>query len=510
LNVSHNKLSQIPLAIQPGSLSRGRSESFFSATVERAKVTLPSLRVLQASHNQLHSDLFQPPHLPKELLELDLSNNPLGPARPLLTAIEGLEHLKTLRLFSCNLKDDGWPAKLGKFPAVQLLDLGENDELTEDKVADAIEDREFEMGPTNRNSTVKLHVIIGKPGPVKEAWEIEAENRVRTRKVSATPGAAQISTPVSPRSNAGRRSVAPPAPEKVEEPQKEQWEIEAEQGLFTEAGRRRARAAAANATQANITSTSKSSLATEMSNMSISGTPGVPSLVQFYDGPHATLTLPQLQPQSRTHNRSFSIVTNNNPASASELVVPLPTLPLPTILAQTFANSIRVLILSNRRMENSVVLPSSGLKTPILPHLEELRLDNCNLTSQVPTSSEANSTSASKESLLDLIASLFPTLSVLDLSYNGLTTLAGIANLMIPDPEKKRKGLSALRLRGNRLASLDALEELATKWKDAGGVEEWRGEEIDLRDNEIGRVSLSAFYCRATLTGSRSCLHCWD
>ncbi|CAG8697554.1 1194_t:CDS:1, partial [Acaulospora colombiana] len=304
LNISHNKLTQIPLIIQAESMSRARSESFFSATVERAKVTLPSLRVLQASHNQLRSDTFPPQHLPKELLELDISNNPLGPAKPLLTALEGLERLKILRMASCDLIDDGFPTKMGKFPALQLLDLGDNEKLSEDKVADAMGDREFEIGPTNTNSTVKLHVIAGKPGPVKEAWEIEAENRARTRKVSSKLGAAATTTPASPRTNTGRGSVVSPTPARVEEPQKEQWEIEAEQGLLTEAGRRRARAAAATSSSATTTqaSTSKPSLATEMSNMSISATPGVPSLVQFYDGPHATLTLPQSQPQSRTHN----------------------------------------------------------------------------------------------------------------------------------------------------------------------------------------------------------------
>ncbi|KAG8867171.1 hypothetical protein FRC20_006544 [Serendipita sp. 405] len=434
-------------------------------------------------------------------MDVDLSHNELGKASSLITAVSTLAHIRTLRLVSCTLTDDGFPSRLNPSKSLHHLDLGENDILSEKAVRNALQDTEIEISPSHSHLQGILNITFGKPGPVLEDWEIEAERRARQRKTSTTsesvfsvgsePRKARSPKPSlqSSVSAKSQRAVASPPPPPV----KEAWEIEAEQGLLTEGGRRRARAAAASAaataTAPASSETNVSQISTGISSLSMSSGSGASALIQFYDGPHATLKLPHSQSQPRTHARSFSVIPSSSSTNATDLAVPLPTLPLPAILSQSFAGSIKVLILSSRRMESSFVLPSTGLSVPALPHLEELCLDNCNLASEIPISQESGTTpSTSKDSLFHVIGSLFPTLSTLDLSYNALTTLSGVGPLFIPDTEKKRKGLTTLRLRGNRLTSLEPLEELAGHWKGGAGIAGWRGEDIDLRDNEIGRL----------------------
>ncbi|KAG8816088.1 hypothetical protein FRC17_000468, partial [Serendipita sp. 399] len=500
LNVSHNKLRTLPFEIKENLSLRTRSESFFSVTIERAKVPLPSLMLLNASHNMLTPKAVHLPSLPRGLVDVDLSHNELSKASSLITAIAKLAHIRTLKLASCSLTNESFPSRLTPSRSLHHLDLGENDAMSEAAVRHALQDVEMEIGPTHTHIQGILNVTFGKPGPVLEDWEIEAERRARQRKTSATSesvfsvrsetskvGSRRPSLQTSASAKSRSVAVSPPPP-----PVKEGWEIEAEQGLLTEGGRRRARAAAAAAkavAHAVSDDHGVSQISSGVSSLSISSGSSSSSLIQFYDGPHATLTLPRSQPQPRTHNRSFSVVPSSASTNASELTVPLPTLPLPSILSQSFASSIKVLVLSSRKMETTFVLPSTGLSDPVLPHLEELSLDSCNLASEVPVSQESSTTpSMPKESLLHVIASLFPTLSTLDLSYNALTTLAGVGVLFTPDAEKKRKGLTTLRVRGNRLVSLEPLEEVASQWKGSGGIPGWRGEEIDLRDNEIGRL----------------------
>lgn len=482
LNLAHNKLSTIPLKVVPSDDSQSRGQGFFSATIERAKVTMPALRILNISHNQIRTESLILSSLPQELADFDISNNELGAVGPLFKALLALPGIQSLRFSACGLTDAAFPPSVAPPPSLSVLDLGENEGLTEDAIRRSIKTKDVHIAPTNSNVRGALNVIHGKPGPVKESWEIEAENRARLRKSSTTPDSIfSIGSSEVPKVKSPRQIVIKPLSPSTEEPVKETWELEAEQGLSTEGGRRRARVLAAAATR-----DTPSPPVSEVASLSLNG--GVVSLVQFYDGPHATLTLPKSQPQPRTHNRSFSVVATVNSASASELAVPLPTLPLPTILSQSFANSIKVLILSSRRMEISFVLPSSGLGIPVLPHLEELCLDNCNLPSEVPVSQENGQSVNIKEPLLEMIAALFPSLSTLDLSYNLLTSLSGVGALLTPDPDKKRKGLSTLRLRGNKLSSLEPLAELGQAWRGGSGIAGFRGEEIDLRDNEIGRL----------------------
>jgi Leucine-rich repeat (LRR) protein len=508
LNVSHNKLKTIPFEIKRAVPSK-KMDSFFAPTAERATQPLPALKILHASHNQLKSNSLQLGHFPKDLVEFDLSHNDLGPSGNLLNTLSTLGQLRTVKLTSCGLTDASFRAGSIHFKSLQTLNLGENDGLTEDAVKNSLVERTLEIGPTDSGLRGVLNVVIGKPGPAREAWEVEAEQRFRSRKVSGNPKNTSTfnigNEPVPTKTPATKSTPAPPATSapktvrKSEEPPKEAWELEAEQGLLTEGGKRRARAAAAAAAAAG-SAISPKALTKDLAGLPLSGNGNSsgsgepPSLVQFYDGPHATLTLPKSQPQPRTHNRSFSVITASGPANAMNFVASPPTLPLPSILSQAFANSIRVLIVSSRRMDSSITLPSTGVSSAILPHLEELCMDNCNLASEVPISTENGFNSSNKAPLLETIAALFPSLNTLELSYNDLTTLTGLSTLLTPDAAKKRKGLKSLKLRGNHISSLEPLEELASVWRDGPGIEGWRGEEIDLRDNEIGRVSIASLY----------------
>ena len=462
------------------SQSRG-SSSFFSPNVRRATEPFPALKTLKANHNQIRALDVGSGDLPRNLVEVDFSSNDLGNSAALFGALAALPSLQMLWMASCNLEPTSFPpASRSNFPKLRLLDVSENPGLKEQVVADAIKDREIEIGATENLLDGGAKVIIGKKGPMKEAWEIEAERRVRRRPQS---GPEPETEPVSGPLPVLTKKVAKPALVTAQAARvKEAWELEAEQGLMTEGGRRRARALAA-AAEAEATSPTAAHGQTPIS----SGRTAT-LLTSFFDGPHSTLILPQSQP--RSHNRNFSSAVLPRAANPAELLVPSPVLPLVAIMEQPFVNSIRTLVLTGRRMDSSFSLPSTGQGHSCLPNLDELRLDNCNLGNSVQTTSDGGP--SSKEPLIELIGNLFPSLGTLDLSYNALTSLTGIVPLFTSDEGAKRKGLKVLRARGNRIDSLETLEELAGAWRSGSGIQGWRGEEIDLRDNELIKVRVVA------------------
>jgi len=192
-----------------------------------------------------------------------------------------------------------------------------------------------------------------------------------------------------------------------------------------------------------------------------------------------------------------SSFTSGTPSRGEDLSVPTPTLPLAVIVAQPFADTLKVLILANRRMEKSFALPSIPESiTGFLPSLEVLDLEGCNLGDLVPvyrasdSSSGASTPPRSNEMIIPTIAKLFPSLKTLNLSYNGLTnaslTPEVLSDLILESPH--RKGLHHLRLQGNRISELNAFLSLAESFKGNREVPAWKMEELDLRDNEIGRL----------------------
>ncbi|EMD31531.1 hypothetical protein CERSUDRAFT_100387 [Gelatoporia subvermispora B] len=487
--------------------------------------------------------------LPASLNKLDLSSNPLGLSTKLLGALARLDRLRELRMEYADIGDesfrlDTFAASAGAiFPALRLLELGET-AVTRPAVEGAFvtpaftHQLEFEVTLEEPREGV-LRVVLGKK-VVKEAWELEAERRAKAR------GARQATAGTG----SGQQSRATNGASGQKEVLKEQWEIEAEQGLFTEGARRRARAAAAAQSSQSSPSTpaqQKTSSPAEKEAWEIdaergmltagaqrraraaalaasatasdqaapsraaSPTPSAPGTSsalmspQYYAAATQTLTLPPSQPPAKNlHSRSFSLAPSlgaksSSPGAASELAlaIPTPTLPLATIVAQPLAQNLKILVLANRRADPSFTLPS-GAQGPFLSNLEELSFENCNLGDNVPIVRE-DSAGRETKPLIALLTELFPSLRTLNLSYNALTSAAlgadALKNLILASPAEqdgeevvRRKGLRHLRLRGNRLAELDGLQELALAFKGNRNVPEWKLEELDLRDNEVGRL----------------------
>lgn len=158
-------------------------------------------------------------------------------------------------------------------------------------------------------------------------------------------------------------------------------------------------------------------------------------------------------------------------------------------------------------MDPSFSLPSSQIG-PFLPRLGELRLDNCNLNDTVPICAEGATNGAdftptrTNEPLVPTIARLFPSLKTLDLSYNNLTSAALTEDVLShivlasdapgDDSSARRAGLRQLVLRGNRITDVDSFQSVAKLfkgYKEKKDVETFKLEELDLRDNEIAKLS---------------------
>jgi len=132
-----------------------------------------------------------------------------------------------------------------------------------------------------------------------------------------------------------------------------------------------------------------------------------------------------------------------------------------------------------------------------LPNLEELDLEGCGLADLVSVSRSSESPSETSptrtnESVLSLFPKLFPSLRTLSLAYNALTSSALTAEtltaLILSSPSQSKKGLKQLNLRGNRLTELNGFEGVAELFKNNRQVPEWELDELDLRDNEIGKL----------------------
>lgn len=203
--------------------------------------------------------------------------------------------------------------------------------------------------------------------------------------------------------------------------------------------------------------------------------------------------------------RSFSLaVPALGPPSSQDkihIALPTPTLPISVISAQPFAQTLKTLVLSGRKLDLSVALPpvTSESSAPFLPTLEELALDGCGLRDNITVTHQGESGSSTPpkltEALIPLIGRLFPSLRTLDLTYNLLTSatlrkdvLVDLIMASAQDTPVPRPGLRHLRLRGNRITDLDGFQELAEIFKGHRAVSDWKLEELDLRDNEIAKL----------------------
>lgn len=473
-----------------------RSSGFFSPSeIVRATRPLPRLTSLDASHNKIITSAIHHDSLPQELQTFNLMYNPLSDVAELLTSLSALALLVALRLSGCDIDDTSFPATLlssangPTFPKLAVLDLGET-RATRAAVSSALsgltQSIDFEASVTDERTvpTGTLAIAVGKH-IVRESWEIEADRfvqRLRERRSAAN----LRDTPVS-------ESPPPPVPQPI---QKEQWEIDAEQGLLSEGAQRRARAVAAaqHATEdsgaVGLTTTTSASHTT-------------PVLGRYWDPHTLTLTLPPSTGRSVRHGAG---------ATGEGESLPRVTLPLALIITQPFADTLRTLELRGRRAEPGIVLPTSSDGTQhLFPRLETLNLEGCALSDVVPGAELADAGGT-----LGVLARLFPSLRNLELAYNNFTGAAlgrGVLEqlLFVGDGDNGRHvGLRRLVLCGNRIEELNGLRELAQEVFGAGAdvgntkaVElcgKWTLEELDVRQNsiavlpgELGLLPLDSF-----------------
>ncbi|KAI0671315.1 hypothetical protein C8Q78DRAFT_1028265 [Trametes maxima] len=544
LNISHNDLTTLPFGspfASEGANPLGRTRDprgdWFAESITRATEPLPRLTVLEVSHNHLSAASIDHtegrPGLPALLSKLDLSENPLGKSDSLFRALGRLHRLKEINLQRADIGDESFPVSIfasssaSLFPSLKVLDLEETHvsrPAIEATFTPNVVKQTLQFDVTNQEPPDGiLRVIVGKR-VIKEAWEVEAERRTKLRRQAAATLNSSIGFPPS---------------EQVSEAPKEAWEVEADQGLLSEGAKRRARAAAA-ATQLPATSAATSSdapsgsappntpqkkLAVERESWEIEAELGLlsagarrraraaaalaaaaESSASNGAGPGPKTPSPSASsPPSHTPTTVASALASSQKGLSESpsdlaLAIPTPTLPLAAIAAQPLAQTLRVLILANRRNDPSFSIPAvQGMH---LPWLEELSLENCNLGDAIPVAhaSEGGTDdfcARTSEPLLPLLARLFPTLRTLDLSYNALTaaalTMDALSTLIFAEPPAEdgtviRKGLRQLRLRGNRLNELEGFQQLAERFKGNRDVPEWRLEELDLRDNEIGKL----------------------
>lgn len=499
LDISHNSLTALPfsMSFDPATTvpsSSRRSSGFFSPSeIVRATRPLPRLTSLDASHNKIISSAIHHDSLPQDLKTFSLMYNPLGDAAEFLTSLSALTQLVALRLSGCNIDDTSFPATLLSsanrpiFPKLAVLDLEET-RATQAAVSRALsgltQSIDFEASVTDERTvpTGTLAVAVGKR-IVREAWEIEADRHVqRLRERRSATNLKDTPVPESP---------PPPLPQPI---QREQWEIDAEQGLLSEGAQRRARAEAAS--QREDSGAVVGPTATAASHT-------MPVLGSYWDPHTLTLTLPPSTGRSVRHGAG---------AAGEEESLPRVTLPLALIITQPFADTLHTLELRGRRAEPGVVLPtSSDGSQHLLPRLETLNLEGCALSDVVPGAELADAGGT-----LGVLTRLFPSLRNLELAYNNFTGAAlgrGVLEqlLFVGDGDNGRRvGLRRLVLCGNRIEELRGLRELAQVVFGAGAdvantkaVElcgKWTLEELDVRENsiavlpgELGLLPLDSF-----------------
>ena len=479
LDISHNSLTTLPFntpfdpATKTAAPTR-RSSDFYSAPeIVKATRPLPRLTSLDASHNKIVASDIHSDGIPQDLKIFNLTYNPLGNVAVLLASLSAVTQLVELRMSKCDIDDTSFPSSLlssaantRPFPKLAILDLEET-RATKESVFAAFsavsQTLDFEISVDDHRTVPAgtLAVAVGKR-IVREAWEIEADRQAQRllekRSAANLRAAAASSAPAPP----------PPPPPVL----KEQWEIDAEQGLLTEGAQRRARAEATPRVADDV--------AVETPSTSVTDAPT--PLDRYWDARTFTLTLP-----SSTGRSPRAGANTKDPEP-----LPRTTLPLTLIAPQSFADTLRVLELRGRRAEPAFILPAGDSGPPLLPHLETLNLEGCAMSDTVP---------GAEGGTLRVLARLFPSLRNLELAYNDLTGAAlareTLEVLLFANSEDddddapRRAGLRRLCLCGNKIGELEGLRELARAVFGAGDAGEdgrrkrWTLEELDVRENSI-------------------------
>ncbi|KAH8991268.1 hypothetical protein EDB92DRAFT_1946063 [Lactarius akahatsu] len=480
LDISHNSLTTLPfnMPFDPAKKTPApsrRSSDFYSAPeIVRATRPLPHLTSLDASHNKIVASAIHSHGIPQDLKTFNLTYNPLADVAELLTSLSAVTQLVELRMSKCDIDDTSFPTSLlsspanaRPFPKLAVLDLEET-RVTKESVSGAFSavaqtiDFEASINDPRTVPAGTLAVAVGKR-IVREAWEIEAERHAQ-RLLEKRSGA-------NLRAASAASAAPPPPPQPVV---KEQWEIDAEQGLLSEGAQRRARAEAAQRAADDVA-------------VAASATDAPQALDRYWDARSLTLTFP---PSTSRSVRPGASASSKDP-------LPRATLPLALIAPQSFADTLRVLDLRGRRAEPAFVLPEGDDYGPLLPQLETLNLEGCALSNAVPGAE------AAEGGTLRVLARLFPSLRNLELAYNNLTG-AALAREVLEElvfaseangGGARRAGLRRLCLCGNKIGELDGLRELAQAVFGAEGGDRdecrnrWTLEELDVRENSIAALA---------------------
>ncbi|KAJ7111981.1 hypothetical protein C8R44DRAFT_632786 [Mycena epipterygia] len=517
LNVSNNALTSLPFMAPFSAKSRSTgttSRGLFAPEITRATTPLPKLAIFDASNNKLAADAINL-EFPASIVTLDLSANPLESGgheacSKLFTALATLQKLKVLRCEKADISDrvlEGISLSSGVFPSICVLDFGST-KITENGAAYGLKGlaQQLTFEITNEDPPGgTARVIVGKR-IVREAWEVEAEQRSKSRAGKPADVGLGWEDASSAHGGAVRQKSRTQAPAVKPPVVKEAWEIEAEQGLLTEGGKRRARAAAAASAAAG------SGLGLGVPPRQPSSAPKTSVLAdpQYYTARTETLTLPaSTAPKVSAHSRAFSMASTSlvkfPPPRASDVTLPTATMPLALISVQPFAQTLKVLLLTSRRMDRSFTLPPLPVSEPLLPRLEELSLEGCNISDNISVSTASPDETilvvpSETRPTLPLLIELFPSLRNLNMAYNTLTSaalttavlsdliLSSAATGSVASATAERKGLKQLHLRGNRITDLDGFQGVALLFKGNREVLGWGLEELDLRDNEIGKL----------------------
>jgi hypothetical protein len=362
LNISNNRLTSLSLALPSDFRKPMPSDAFYAPTSRLLDRPFPSLQILLALGNKITCGTMGA--VPLTLLKIDLSQNPLGDdgMNPFLLSLGNLAALKDVRLHDCDISNailPIGPLPSTSFPKLEVLDLGGNDRLSEvwvrkallpDQKVVLIQGVEADAGGSD-----SVRLSIGKVIK-KEAWEIEVKRKSGLRNDHVeSPGdeeglfglgfgsgskAQQAPKVGSVTTKTNLHTSSSPEPSLVI--QKEQWEIDAEAGLHTAAGRRRAEMAAAVAEEASVQ-------ARDTADMGTAAKTGA-SPDKYYNASHSSLILLSALPVTRriltTHGRAMSVGTTG-PSLVSDLLVPMQTLPLPLIESHPWSTTLWVLELSN-------------------------------------------------------------------------------------------------------------------------------------------------------------------
>jgi Leucine-rich repeat (LRR) protein len=507
----------------------------------KSMAPLNALTTLVLADNAFDDQAFTAPgfEFPPRLISLDLSSCGLTDVSLPISVLSTLPRLVRLNL-SSNVLSDSFPLSPSPssplFPALKSIDLSNN-------AFDSLLNLESTLEGTGKKiDWIGLPKVISNLVRAASVIRLQSGEKERRETVECKVGENLLreeqgrrrglfppnpSTPQPVRVVEARVTTMVDVPAAVEVMvqeeaggEKEAWELEAASGLLTEGGRRRARAEAARRTRETPTATPVRTVVEVMESLKLEdgedSTPPSPSpTARLPPPPYCADKVAEVKLEEQAVEE-LEVEEEGEDASEED--------PAVVLVSSAFDPTTRVLDLSRRKLD-AILVPTTGtppsrlspstlnlshnvfttlplstlsawswisLSTLDLSHNSISALSLLSLPSPLPSLHSLNLSSNALPSTLDstpLLSSLhtlFPSLSILELSYNQLSTVEGISSLLFG-------GIEKLNLRGNQIETIEELVDVAKTCDGKPVVEGWKCIELDLQDNSIGRVSPSLF-----------------